>query len=347
MILDAEIQRPEWPRRQMDPLLQRLEPFWYPVLPLEQLGAEPAAVTLLGRALVVWRGADGQLGALDDRCRHRSAALSGGHIGSEGHLHCPYHGWAFAIDGRCRLLPQQPDQPIPERCHSKAYRIQARHGLVWVCLAEEPRLPIPALPLAEDGLHRRIQGFHETWQCSPFRVIENGLDNIHHYFVHRGVLDVLSPVPDPMEGGISVTADGLKFSIPLRVNTTAALEATVADGSASLRVERHVRWLAPLGLTLELTWPNDRRQYIVLFAVPRDHQSCTILRFYLRNDREQEVSAASVIAFERALIDQDRRILEAMPAGLDPWPPGEHLIEADQPIARMRQLLQKFLATSS
>ena len=172
-------------------------------------------------------------------------------------------------------------------------------------------------------------------------------DSIHHYFVHRGVLDALSPVPDPIEGGINVTADGLEISIPLKVSTTAALEATVADGSASLRVERHVRWLAPLGLTLELTWPNGRQQCIVLFAVPRDAQSCTILRFYLRNDLEKDVSAASVIAFERALIDQDRRILEAMPAQLDPWPTGEQLIEADQPIARMRQLLQKFLATSS
>jgi len=331
----------------MDPLLPRLEPFWYPLLPVQQLGVEPVAVTLLGRSLVVWRDAQGRLGALDDRCRHRSASLAGGRIGAEGHLHCPYHGWAFDTGGRCRLLPQQPGQPIPERCHTPPYQVQEQHGLVWVCLASEARLPIPALPMAEARGHRRIEGFHEHWQCSAFRVIENGLDNIHHYFVHRGVLDALSPVPDPMEGGITITEDGLEFSIPLMVSTTSALEATVADGSADLRVERHVRWLAPLGLTLELTWPNGRQQCIVLFAVPRDDQSCTILRFYLRNDREEEVSAASVIAFERALIDQDRRILEAMPAQLDPCPSGEQLIEADQPIARMRQLLQKFLATSS
>jgi len=54
-------------------------------------------------------------------------------------------------------------------------------------------------------------------------VIENGLDNIHHYFVHRGVLDVLSPVPDPMEGGITITDDGLAFSIPLKLSATSVL----------------------------------------------------------------------------------------------------------------------------
>jgi phenylpropionate dioxygenase-like ring-hydroxylating dioxygenase large terminal subunit len=331
----------------MDPKLQCLEPFWYPVLPVLSLTTEPRAVMLLGRPLVLWRREDGQLGALDDRCRHRSASLAGGRIGANGDLQCPYHGWTFDTEGRCREIPQQPGQPIPERCHTRAYRVQERHGLVWVCLADEARLPIPDLAGLTAVLHRRIEGFHEQWQCSAFRVIENGLDNFHHYFVHRGVLDALSPVPDPIDGGIIVTADGLTFSIPLRLSSNAVLEATVGDHRGELQVERHVRWLAPLGLTLELAWPNGRQQCIVLFAVPRDEHTCTILRFYLRNDREDEVSAASVIALERALIDQDRRILEALPTHLDPFPSGEQLIVADQPIARMRQLLQKFLAISS
>lgn len=331
----------------MVPILQRLEPFWYPVLPSRNLAAEPTSVTLLGRALVLWRSADGQLGVLDARCRHRSASLAGGQIGADGHLRCPYHGWAFDTEGHCREVPQQPGQLIPDRCHTRAYPVQERHGLVWVCLAPEARLPIPDLTHLGAGLHRGIEGFHEQWQCSAFRVIENGLDNFHHYFVHGGVLDALSPVPDPMDGGITVTPDGLTFSIPLQLSANAVLEATVGDCSSQLRVERHVRWLAPLGLTLALTWPNGRQQCIVLFAVPRDAHTCTILRFYLRNDRDDEVTDASVIALERALIDQDRRILEAMPKELDPFPTGEQLIEADQPIARMRQLLQKFLATSS
>ena len=54
-------------------------------------------------------------------------------------------------------------------------------------------------------------------------MIDNGLDNIHHYFLHQGVLDVLSPVPDPIEGGITVTEDGLQFSIPLLVSTAASV----------------------------------------------------------------------------------------------------------------------------
>lgn len=331
----------------MDAMLQRLKSFWHPVLPSRSLAAHPVPVALLGTALVLWRGPDGQPGALDQRCSHRSASLAGGRISAEGHLCCPYHGWAFDQQGRCRQIPQQPGQPIPDCFHTRAYAVEERHGLVWVCLTPEARLPIPALPGLGTDFCRRIEGFHEQWRCSAFRVIENGLDNFHHYFVHGGVLDALSPIPDPIAGGISVSADGLTFSSPLQLSSTAVLEATVADHSTRLWVERTVRWLAPLGLTLDLRWPNGRRQCIVLFAVPIDAESCTILRFYLRNDHEEDVCADSVIALERALIDQDRRILETMPAGADPFPADEHLIAADQPIARMRQLLQKFLATSS
>lgn len=130
----------------MDPSLQRLEPFWYPVMPIRSLAAEPTAVTLLGRPLVLWRGAD-------------------------GHLRCPYHGWAFDTEGHCREVSQQPGQLIPDRCHTRAYPVQERHGLVWVCLAPEAKLPIPDFTHLGAGLHRRIEGFHEQWQCSAFRVI--------------------------------------------------------------------------------------------------------------------------------------------------------------------------------
>ena len=328
-------------------MLQQLESFWFPVMPSEELQPQPQMVPLLGRQLVLWRAADQRPAALNNRCRHRSAALSDGAVDADGHLHCPYHGWVFASDGHCLAIPQDPNLTIPEHCRVEAYQTQERYGLIWVCLAPEPRLPLPSLPQAEQDNVRRISGFHEVWNCSAFRVIENGLDNFHHYFVHRGVLDATSPIPDPIDGPITTTADGLRFSIPLRLSNSTRLEATIETGLDTLVVQRTVRWMAPLGLSLDLQWPNGRQQTIVLFATPQDAATCKILRFYLRNDKETEVRAADVISLERALIDQDRRILEGMPGGNDPWPADEWLIAADLPIARMRQQLQKFLAISS
>lgn len=118
------------------------------------------------------------------------------------------------------------------------------------------------------------------------------------------------------------------------MHNNAVLTSTLGEEAGTLTVERTVRWIAPLGLSLA----NGLRQRIVLYAVPRNETSTQVTRFYFRNDREQDVPDEAMVRFEQGLIDQDRAILTAMPAGLAPWPPGEHLIEADRPIAQ--ELLQ-------
>ena len=334
-------------RRELDALL----PFWFPLLPVEQLGSEPMALMALGRRLVVWRAmqdpeAPGAIAVADDRCCHRSAQLSAGTISAEGCLVCPYHGWQFAADGKCCSLPQDPDHPIPSSFRIRTHQSQIRYGYLWVCLAPQARLPIPEISEADDPQFRLIHGFFETWRCSAFRVIENGLDNYHHFFVHRGQLDATSAIPAPLRDGIDDTDDGLRFSIPLDVVNNTSLRGTLDDGSRDLTVQRHVRWIAPLGLSLELHWPNGLRQTIVLFAVPQNERDTTILRFYLRNDQEEQVAAAKVQRFERGLIDQDRRILEGIVDAYTAAPTHECLIEADRPILLMRQRLRELFDQS-
>ncbi|WP_411875815.1 Rieske 2Fe-2S domain-containing protein [Vulcanococcus limneticus] len=330
--------------------LEALRPFWYPVLPLEQLGSEPLSLDLLGQRLVLWRlagdgsGSDVSVAVAEDRCCHRSARLSGGWVTDGGCLVCPYHGWEFEADGRCRRVPQDPDRPVSPRFRIRAHRAQLRYGYVWVCLAPEAQQAIPEFPEASDPGVRLIHGFFETWRCSPFRVIENGLDNYHHYFVHRGLLQATTPIPEPLRDGIEPTADGFRFSLPLEVANNGSLSATLDDHSHQLTVERRVSWIAPLGLSLELGWPNGLRQRIVLFAVPQDGRDSRIVRFYFRNDDEEQVPEASVTRFERGLIDQDRRILEGIDGAYGAAPIHETLIEADQPIALMRQRLRQLLS---
>lgn len=81
----------------------------------------------------------------------------------------------------------------------------------------------------------------------------------------------------------------------------------------------------------------------MLFAVPQDGRDSRIVRFYFRNDDEEQVPEASVTRFERGLIDQDRRILEGIDGAYGAAPIHETLIEADQPIALMRQRLRQLL----
>src|SRR5262249_20358508 len=65
---------------------------WYVVAKSVEIGRDkPHGVKALGRNLVLWRGADGQVRCLDDRCPHRGAPLSRGEI-VEGNIACRYHG---------------------------------------------------------------------------------------------------------------------------------------------------------------------------------------------------------------------------------------------------------------
>src|SRR5258705_7329310 len=71
------------------PVLRR---FWYPIMPISYLGAEPKPFTLLGENIVVWKTADNGIACLQDRCCHRTAKLSLGFV-EEGHIVCGYLGW--------------------------------------------------------------------------------------------------------------------------------------------------------------------------------------------------------------------------------------------------------------
>ena len=323
--------------------LKALCPFWYPVLPFERLGPEPFALELLGQQLVLWLQPDGSVAVAEDRCCHRSARLSGGWIKEQGELVCPYHGWEFGVNGHCLLVPQEPGRVIPANYKIKTHLTQVRYSYIWVCLGDEPITPIPDFPEVDDPCTRQIKGFFESWICSPFRVIENGLDNYHHYFVHRGLLDATTPIPEPLQDQIKETNDGFSFSIPLEVSNNATLSETINSQNNRVIVQRQVCWITPLGLSLKLDWPNGISQRIVLYAFPLDCKNTRIVRFYFRNDTDEMVPEVDVIKFERGLINQDRQILEGIDKIYGATPSHECLIEADRPIAMMRLRLLQLL----
>jgi phenylpropionate dioxygenase-like ring-hydroxylating dioxygenase large terminal subunit len=82
-------------------VLRRL---WYPVMPGSHLEQGPKPFTLLGERIVVWRDGDGRFSALEDRCCHRTAALSRGYY-EGGALVCGYHGWTYDHTGKVVRIP--------------------------------------------------------------------------------------------------------------------------------------------------------------------------------------------------------------------------------------------------
>ena len=293
---------------------------------------------------MVWANANGMIGALDDRCSHRSAALSKGRVHIDGLLSCPYHGWRFDPRGECLVRPQLTDQSTSNVCKVPSYETTVHYGYVWLKLVRKSNAYIPNFPESADPKIRQIQGFHEVWNCSAYRLIENGLDNYHHHFVHSDLLETLSPIPSPVQGGIEESEDGFCFSSILKLRKNKNLSNALGHDDTIYTVKRTVRWLAPFGISLELDWSHGLWQRIVQYAIPVDQQSCIVNRFFFRNDDEETISKSQLLDFERKLIDQDRLILESMPADEQFVPShGEHLIDADLPIALMRRRMNTIL----
>jgi phenylpropionate dioxygenase-like ring-hydroxylating dioxygenase large terminal subunit len=76
--------------------------------------AEPGAwrtLDYLGESILVIRGADGEIRAFINVCRHRGSRLVDGAEGCSRRLTCPYHGWTYGADGRLVGLPHRADYP--------------------------------------------------------------------------------------------------------------------------------------------------------------------------------------------------------------------------------------------
>jgi phenylpropionate dioxygenase-like ring-hydroxylating dioxygenase large terminal subunit len=97
--------------------------YWYPVLQSEELTAQlPLAFRIMSRDLVAWRDGDGLPRVVVDRCPHRNARLSNGHV-LEGGLQCPFHGIRFNGAGRCVRIPWEPDDsPLVKDVAVAAYQ---------------------------------------------------------------------------------------------------------------------------------------------------------------------------------------------------------------------------------
>ena len=61
---------------------------------------------LAGEPLVIVRGADGQLRAFYNVCRHHAAAVVTEECGKASIFRCPYHGWSYGLDGSLKGAPE-------------------------------------------------------------------------------------------------------------------------------------------------------------------------------------------------------------------------------------------------
>ncbi len=164
------------------------EDHWYPVLESREVGHKPLGVERLGQPLVFWRAADGVVHAHANRCPHLGAALSGGKV-SNGRLVCPFHGFEFDAEGRCRHIPALGREGrIPSGMALRQFALREAHGFIWLWRGEtrEAYPDLPFFPQLGDGW--RYGTVVVDWPAYYSRAIENQLDVAHLPFVHRSTI---------------------------------------------------------------------------------------------------------------------------------------------------------------
>jgi choline monooxygenase len=186
--------------------LERLTVFsntWQLVGRVEQvrLPGQFVTATVAGEPIVVVRGAEGQLRAFYNVCRHHAAKVVTEPCGSVSILHCPYHGWNYGLDGSLKGMPEFDGVKNFERRDNGLVPVKVDTWEAFVFVNLDPQ----AEPLNNflGGLGRRCEPLglsrlhyfdSRTYDiaCNWKVFVDNYLDGGYHVpHLHKGLSSVL------------------------------------------------------------------------------------------------------------------------------------------------------------
>ena len=286
---------------------------WHMVAEATDVEGGPLAVKLLGVDYVVWRGPDGKLVAAPDRCPHRQAPLSAGKV-TDGCVVCPYHGWSFGGEGRCVTVPSSGiGRPVPPKAHLATIHVEEKYGLVWLCPGE-PVGTIFACHYEDDPSFRRINSGVDVWTTNGLRMCDNFMDISHFPWVHTGTFGTTQQmqVPHIDLGPLDDGFFGYSYDVAAG---NASAEGNVASGTADAElVHRHMSTGFHLPFTVRSTirYESGLEHIILMLSTPIDDVTSYFTFVIWRND-DFSVPAEEVIAFDRAIGAEDKRMLELVP----------------------------------
>ncbi len=155
-------------------------------------------IDYLGESVVIVRGDDGALRGFANVCRHRAMRLVEGPRGCARKLVCPYHAWAYELDGRLSGVPMRGDYPALRLADNglAAVDVEVWRGFVFVRL-EDRGGPSVASMMAPYDAEIAPYRFETMQTISPLRqreravnwknVGDNYSDNLHIPVAHDGL----------------------------------------------------------------------------------------------------------------------------------------------------------------
>jgi phenylpropionate dioxygenase-like ring-hydroxylating dioxygenase large terminal subunit len=159
---------------------------WFQVAYSDELSPRQVLpLSYFGRALVLFRTAEGKAQVLDAFCPHLGAHLGhGGRVEGES-IVCPFHAWRFDCAGACVEVPYA--KKIPPKAKLRPWPVVEVNGLILVWFHAEgqpPSFEIPLLP--EVGSEAWTPYERRRWQIKTRNqeMAENAVDSAHFHYVH-------------------------------------------------------------------------------------------------------------------------------------------------------------------
>jgi len=324
---------------------------WYVAATADEVSDEqPHGVIMLGVDFVLFRGADGTPICMAGVCGHRGGALADGKL-NQGCIACPYHGWEYAIDGRCVRIPafENPTQ-VPKRARLDVYPTEEKYGWIWVFLGDLPaeqRPPIPDLfPEFHDDENWRLVAYGLEADVNWVRMEENSLDTIHTSFVHKrfgGKVD-----PQSSKAPIEMTEWGARVSrtknAPEAKQKTAAMAKLVGTDRTRTQVSLEFS-IVGVCHRIHPVFRPGMAQIQFTARTPIDAYRTRLFGWQARNYMlESEHDADRKVAIMEALEEDLAIVTKVKPPLTPPRLPDEFLTEADGMEVAFRKHMRRLAA---
>ncbi len=276
---------------------------------------------LLGQSVVMFRGGDGAISVLEDRCAHRGVPLSMGSV-VDGTMQCLYHGLRFNAEGVCVHNPHITG--APDRLKVRHYPVVLRHGAIWVWMGDEAAAEPAGVP--DYGLfdtdrddYAVVQGYMHV-QADYRLVIDNLLDLSHAEYLHAntvGTKGSSGSVKNSVSvGENSVTVHRKVFDLP-----PSAVFKPVWKKTERIDQQANMTWRAASNLLLDLGIMPPGGELADGLHFPsahlltpedsqRTHYFYAVSRNFMLDDTALNAKVRET--FQKAFGEEDKPVIEAV-----------------------------------
>jgi phenylpropionate dioxygenase-like ring-hydroxylating dioxygenase large terminal subunit len=171
----------------------------------------------LGREnVIVSRTKAGGIKAFHNSCRHRGTQVCQETSGRKKYFTCPFHGWAYDLEGQLKVAPMMPDTFDMSQFPLKPVWVEEWNGMIFLNLSTEKPLAtvsemMKGIDLSAYRLDKTKVIADRTYEVeSNWKIAAETFQECYHCaLTHPELVRIIKPQTDLEEWGEPDGADGL------------------------------------------------------------------------------------------------------------------------------------------